>query len=329
MDPGKEKAVEYDILAVGFPLVEVMRKEKSITFTEPADFAGPYPSGDTCIVLDVAARLGKKCCLFGVVGDDPFGTVILERMKRDGIDVSYVRVTKEYNTAAVFVRYEKDGTREYMDFINHSACSTLQPSDIVETAVKNSKWIYFSGEVISNCKEGEGRKALEKLLTYIQKGTKVCLDPNFTLDISGMEEWFQPFIERADLILPSEGEAKVLMKADTDEEACRKLAERGKIVALKRGEKGCDIYSGKECIHVDAFLVKEIDPTGCGDSFGAGFLVGMSEGWSLEKSGIFANATGALQATAMGPMEGAKYYEEVESFILTNPRRNGGNTYGN
>ena len=59
----------YDILTVGFPMVEIMRKERGVPFEEPGDFTGPYPSGDTCILLDVAARLGKKCCFLGVTGD--------------------------------------------------------------------------------------------------------------------------------------------------------------------------------------------------------------------------------------------------------------------
>ena len=41
----------------------------------------------------------------------------------------------------------------------------------------------------------------------------------------------------------------------------------------------------------------------------------MLQEWPLEKVGRFANATGALQATAVGPMEGAKYLQEVLDFI--------------
>ncbi len=310
--------MKYDILTAGFPLVEIMRKERGVAFTEPADFVGPYPSGDTCIVLDVAARLGKKCCFLGPVGDDPFGETVINRLKNDGIDVSHVRVAKNYCTAAVFVRYEKDGTREYMDFINNSACSTFSPDDIIPELVADAKWIHLSGEVISNCAEGVKRQAIEKLFRSIPDQAKVCLDPNFTLDISGMRDLFLPIIERADLILPSEGEAKALMATATDEEACRLLAQKGKIVALKKGARGCDIYHGRECIHVDPFHVEEVDPTGCGDSFCAGFLNGLLEGWPLDQVGRFANATGALQATAFGPMEGAKYYEEVAEFIKKN-----------
>lgn len=309
---------KYDILTAGFPLVEIMRTKRGVSFEVPGEFVGPFPSGDTCIVLDVAAKLGKKCCFLGTVGNDKFGEIVLNRLERDGVDVQYVRRVAGYNTAAVFVRYEENGDREYLDFINNSACMTLKPEDIPEEAVAGSRIVHFSGEVISNCQSGILRKVIMKVLHSVSDDAIVSLDPNFTTAIEDMETLIGPFVRRADLILPSEEEARILMGVATDEEACRALAEQGKTVALKRGAEGCIIYRGNETIHVPAFSVEETDPTGCGDSFCAGFLYGILEGLSLEQTGRLANAAGALQATELGPMEGAKYYEEVMEFIHKN-----------
>ena len=107
--------MKYDLLTVGFPIVEIMRKERGVSFEEPADFTGPYPSGDTCIVLDVASRLGLKCCFLGTAGTDAFSDVVLNRLERDGIDLSHVRKVDGASTAIVFVRYDKDGKREYLN----------------------------------------------------------------------------------------------------------------------------------------------------------------------------------------------------------------------
>ena len=204
--------MKYDILTAGFPLVEIMRKKRGVTFAQAGDFTGPYPSGDTCIMLDVAARLGKKCCFFGPVGDDVFGKVVLNRLEIDGVDISRVRVAEGYCTAVVFVRYELDGTREYLDFIDNSACSTICPDDIDAGMVAQAKWIHFSGEVISQCSTGDKRKAIEKLLASVADDSKVSLDPNFTVDISEMRDLFKPIIDRADLVLPSKEEARILLE---------------------------------------------------------------------------------------------------------------------
>ena len=81
------------------------------------------------------------------------------------------------------------------------------------------------------------------------------------------------------------------------------------------GTEGCRIYQGKETIQVPAFRVEEIDPTGAGDSFCAGFLTALNDGLDLYAAGEFANAVGALAVTRKGPMEGCQNKQEVLDFI--------------
>jgi sugar/nucleoside kinase (ribokinase family) len=57
-------------------------------------------------------------------------------------------------------------------------------------------------------------------------------------------------------------------------------------------------------VDVGAYAVEEVDPTGAGDCFDAGFLCGMLEGLSLKGCAEVASAAGALNAGAFGPMEG-------------------------
>lgn len=313
--------MKYDILTVGFPMVEIMRKERNVPFDVPADFTGPYPSADTCIMLDVAARLGRSCCMLGVTGDDTFADVVTNRLSRDGVDISHMTRLAGKGTIIVFVRYEADGTREYLECQNNAAATEFCAENIDAAVVSQARWVHFSGEVLCICADPQRREAMLKVLRSVSPDAKVSLDPNFVeSDIADLQALVQPFIDRADLILPSEGEARQMMGTQTDEQACEMLAAKGKIVALKRGSRGCDIYEGTKVHHADAFMIQEVDPTGCGDSFCAGFLTGLLEGLPMQKVGELANAVGALQATALGPMEGAKYRSEVQAFIETAAR---------
>ena len=308
--------MKYDVLSAGFPVVEVMRKELDKPFTQVADFVGPFPSGDTCIYIDVAARLGNKSTHIGVVGDDAFGKVILNRLEEDGCDISQFRQDSKRETGVAFVSYFDDGSREFFFLIEHSACGTMTEADVDSEVVRQTRWIHFSGEPILETEQSY--RAMKKILEHISPESIVSIDPNFRADVANAEQLLKPFIERANYIFPSEDEARLMMKTQTDEEACKKLAEMGKIAVLKRGRSGCIIYSGEEQIKVPAFQVKEVDPTGCGDSFAAGFTTGILKGWDLYRTGLFANAVGALQATEKGPMEGAKFYDEVMDFIHSN-----------
>jgi sugar/nucleoside kinase (ribokinase family) len=67
---------------------------------------------------------------------------------------------------------------------------------------------------------------------------------------------------------------------------------------------------GSEVV-VPGFAVQEIDPTGGGDCFCAGFTAGLLEGLRPPDAARFANAVGALAVTRRGPMEGAPARQEV------------------
>ncbi len=68
-------------------------------------------------------------------------------------------------------------------------------------------------------------------------------------------------------------------------------------------------------VDVPAFRVREVDPTGAGDCFDAGFLCGQLEGRDFEQSARMAAAVGALNAQAFGPMEGRISPRTVAAFM--------------
>lgn len=306
---------KYDLLSFGFAFVEVPRKAYDVPFTVPGDFIGPFPSADTAIMIDTAARLGAKTCYLTSFGDDRFAEVVRDRLAGDGVDISCSNVIPGYRPAVIFVRYNSDGSREYLS----TAGGRRLSKEVIDTdAVRSAKWVHFSGEVVNACQQGEEREALMRVFEALEPDQMVSLDPNDGFDLDGFVEMMAPFVARANLILPSEDEAKTLIGAESDQAACEKWAAEGKIVCLKRGSKGCDIYHGSEITHVDPFSIQEVDPTGCGDSFCAGMITGLSSGMSIARAGLLANAAGALQATRFGPMEGSMPREYVDRFIREN-----------
>ena len=61
---------------------------------------------------------------------------------------------------------------------------------------------------------------------------------------------------------------------------------------------------GAPSIDVAPFAVEEVDPTGAGDCFDAAFVCGLLRGLSPAQAAAQGNAAGALNAMAVGPMEG-------------------------
>ena len=83
---------------------------------------------------------------------------------------------------------------------------------------------------------------------------------------------------------------------------------------VTRGAQGCTVYSADGQVDVPGYPVDEIDPTGAGDCFDAGFLCELLAGKPPADAAQLANACGALAVSAKGPMSGAKSRAEVERF---------------
>ena len=71
-------------------------------------------------------------------------------------------------------------------------------------------------------------------------------------------------------------------------------------VLLTAGERGCTILSATSEHHVPAFPAHEVDPTGAGDCFLAGFAVGLLRGWAPERAARLGNWCGARAVEAIG-----------------------------
>ena len=91
-----------EIWTMGEMLVEIMRPGAGISLYEKGEFLGPFPSGAPAIFIDTAARLGHTCGIFGGVGKDDFGKNIIDRLKKDGVNVEYVNQDESLSTGCCF-----------------------------------------------------------------------------------------------------------------------------------------------------------------------------------------------------------------------------------
>ena len=196
---------------------------------------------------------------------------------------------------------------------HHAAAAGQLSKDFLQPEYfRNARWLHITG---CNLAVNESaRDACYAAMRHLPEGARVSFDPNIRpemLSVEQIRDLCAPVIERADVILPSLTEATMLTGAESDEEGCRSWAKSGKLVVLKQGPRGCRVFSRGEDVVVPGFSVEEIDPTGAGDCFCAGFTVALLEGLDLEQAGRFANASGALAVTKKGPMEGAPTREQV------------------
>ncbi len=310
-------------VTVGEILVEIMAETRGAGFLEPQSLTGPYPSGAPAIFVSQAARLGGAVGIVGCVGDDDFGRLNVERLRRDGADVSAVAVSRDLPTGSAFVRYREDGGRDFVFNLARSAAGLLSLTPEAEALLDRAGHLHVMGSALSM--EGAWKVIRHGLARVRERGGSVSLDPNARKELLAGDEAaarFAQLVDEADLLLPSGGE--LFAAAGTagrdeagEDEALRALFARGAAeIVLKRGERGATFFGRDgERIDAPAFRVGEVDPTGAGDCFGAAFLTCRRLGFPPERALRYANAAGARNVTRKGPMEGAGSFAELDAFI--------------
>ena len=81
----------------------------------------------------------------------------------------------------------------------------------------------------------------------------------------------------------------------------QELAARADAIVVTRGAEGSTILAGGERVDVPAVKAERVvDPTGCGDAFRAGLLVGLSRGLPLETAARLGSVMGTLAVEQRG-----------------------------
>ena len=305
------------IITIGEILVEIMAAEIGDGFLEPLSLVGPFPSGAPAIFIDQVAKLGQPCGMISRVGDDDFGRLNVERLRRDGVDVSAIAVDDARPTGSAFVRYRADGTRDFVFNIRHSASGAIAPTPAGDALIDGADHLHVMGSALSSPALAE--MVMEALGRVRSNGGTVSFDPNLRKEIlaaPGMRAALERVLSQTDLFLPSGEELFLLSDSQDEAEAVRDLLDRGvRAIVVKKGAEGATYHDASGARSAPGFPVEEIDPTGAGDTFGATFVTLWLRDAAPREALPLANAAGALAVGKKGPMEGTSTLAEIEDFL--------------
>lgn len=252
--------------------------------------------------------LGNKVGFSSLIGGDPLGEICLKRLEEIGVDVSRVRKDSSRLTGLTIILPQ--GKQRYI-LTYPGTMFAMSGTDL------NLEYIF-------------GGKHLHVASYYLQKGLQASLPEIFrkakeaglttSLDTNDDPEdrWgsqIQEVLRHTDVLLPNEREACKLAGVDDAERAAEWLAEKVRIVVVKRGSKGALARAGRERFVATPPAVEVADHVGAGDSFDAGFIHQFIRGKSIEECLAFANIVGALSVTRPGGTEAFRDAQHRESFL--------------
>jgi sugar/nucleoside kinase (ribokinase family) len=284
---------------------------------------GPVSIGRGGDALNVAvnlAKLGLEARVAGCVGEDPLGDILLREASCHGVDTAGVHRTGSCGTATSIVLIDGKGERH---FVYHGGGNDLfEASMITGGMLQDLDCLCINSLFDLPALEGSSKLA-EVLAKARSLGVLTALDVTGNPD---RRKWpaLAEVLPHLDYFLPSENEAAALtglsdpaaMAGAFLEAGCGhavvKCGERGAYIA---GRAAVEHSPGKDNCFVEAFPVKQVDATGAGDAFVAGFIYGLSRGLPPDECARYGCAAGALCVTGIGATSATPAEEALHRFL--------------
>jgi sugar/nucleoside kinase (ribokinase family) len=276
---------------------------------EPGGFASLQDyswqgGGNVGSAIVAAARLGAKCGMVGIVGDDAYGQFCIDDFKRHNIDVSHL--TKDTGNATSLCMCLAESETMERSFIAKPG-TRRQPNktELDKKYISTAKYIHLGPM---------GEPQVQAAIWAREMGVTVVDDAGY----------FNPdtdaHTDLIDIFVGSRHYYNGLFKDDNYEKNCREIQKRGpKIVVFTLGAKGClGIDSNDKYFTLPAFRnISVVDTTGAGDVFHGAFIFGLLQGWDIEKTSKFSSAVSAIKCTRLGGRAAIPDYKTVQNFLKT------------
>lgn len=211
---------------------------------------------------------GLKTVCAAQVGRDVSGEEIKRRLKKEGVNVSFLKTDSKSPTAYSVILLQ-NGERTILNYTGANDNFSLTPTDLNKLA---SRWWYVS-------LAGRSIKIFPQLIQMVAR-KKIALAFNPTgYHLRYQKSEILNNLRKISFLVLNEEEAAELtgVSFKRPAEAFKKLDKlMPGILAVTRGQKGAVISDGKFIYEAGIFPEKKlIDRTGAGDTFGSGFTAGL------------------------------------------------------
>lgn len=115
------------------------------------------------------------------MGDDEFGKMLVNILKKNGVNTEGVCFDSEARTALAFVTLRKDGEREFMFYRNPSADMLLKESELNKDLIKKAKIFHYGS--ISLIAEPCRSTHLAAMKAARESGALLSYDPNLRIPL--------------------------------------------------------------------------------------------------------------------------------------------------
>jgi ribokinase len=270
------------------------------------------PGGKGANQAVAAQRAGGEVVFITAVGFDDLGKKALDLYRREGIDVTHVRICDGVASGVALIFVGDDG--ENMIGVASGANHKLGAHDI--DCLPDS--VFRAGDVLLVGLEIPVETAARAIERGARAGMLVILNP---APVPSSPEIITPaLLSLVGVLTPNRVEALALAGMDpfTDSdpdwnECANRLLQAGpRGVVITLGAQGCLVAAGAARVQVPAPRAEAIDTVGAGDAFNGALAVALAEKQSLPEAAAWANAAAALAVTRQGAQSALPYREAID-----------------
>ena len=263
------------------------------------------PGGQVASAVVACQSWGVSTRYVGKLGDDSAAAMHASEFQRTGVEAQLLYVPGAASSKSLIL-VDRHGERTVL--CRRDERLTLRPDELERDWITKARVLHVDGH--------DTAAATVAARWAREAGVLVSADLDETYP--GVEE----LMENVDyLIVNKEFPHKLTGESDL-KTALRQIQQRYgcSLTAATLGPDGVVAWDGESFHYAAAYQVPVVDTTGAGDTFRAGFIYGLLQGWTLERQLAFSCAAGALNCMHEGARGGLRPVAEIEALMASTPR---------
>lgn len=258
-------------------------------------------AGNTVCAL---AALGANPGFIGKVGQDETGAFFGDTLRQRGVNALLATCDLPSGIASTFI--STDGERTFGTYLG--AAATLRAEDLSRKMFAGYNYLYIEGYLLQ-----DHDLMLRAVQLAKEEGLQVCLDMASYNVVEAERDFFdQLIVKYVDIVFANESEA-LAYTGKTPHEALEEIASKCSIAVVKTGKEGSLVKKGTEVIQLLSCPVDNVlDTTGAGDFYAAGFMYGLTCGYSLEKCVQISTILATAVIQEVGTTLPGKKWDEIK-----------------
>ncbi len=311
----------YAFSAVGFLVLDVLCRHAD---EMPPKGGATFVDEMLMTVAGTAGATAVDCAILGLdgqivtqVGRDDMGDFLIDKMRAFGLNTDQVSRHASVQTSMSMLPISSDGARSA--FFVPGTAATFSLDGAAMDAALDADIIHLGGTGLLEAFDGPPSLELLKRARELGRTTVFDLILANPETIAKVE----PLLPYIDYFVPSIEEAAAMAGMREPADVARWFKARGvgnAILTLEGDGAYVDPADG-DPFTLPAHRIDVVDTTGCGDSFTAGIIVGLSHGWDVRKCGKFAMAVAASVARGLGSQGTLSTFDAAVEAMNTWPLR--------